>query len=438
MSKQLILESWKEIADFLNKDIRTCQRWERELGLPIHRLEGSAKARVFAHPEEIEVWLKEKYQNQSKNNLSLRGFFTGKLKYLMILVFLIGFAVTAMLLGIFKQISEPHSFNVQGSRLVILDEKGELAWDFDTGIENLASDEHYKIHFQSKAPSPGSKHSYNQPYVMFADLDHNGTQEVLFSIQTQDEVDEGKLYCFNNQGKILWTYNTGRPLQFGGKSYSQAFRIHGLRVKDWDQDGKDEILVISNHFYRFPCQITLLDLNGLKKGEYWHSGYLKDYEFIDLDQNGQYEIILAGMNNEWNTPVCLVLDPSHMQGTSPQSENEYILQDMEKGNELYYLRFPRNIVDRLTAFNNTFSQISLLAQENKIVLTSMESAVIYTLDLDLKLEKIVLTHRFKRDYQSLLSEGKISTSLEKIEQDILALGIQYLLPPDLAASQHKP
>jgi len=209
-------------------------------------------------------------------------------------------------------------------------------------------------------------------------------------------------------------------------------------VKDWDQDGKDEILVISNHFYRFPCQITLLDLNGLKKGEYWHSGYLKDYEFIDLDQNGQYEIILAGMNNEWNTPVCLVLDPSHMQGTSPQSENEYILQDMEKGNELYYLRFPRNIVDRLTAFNNTFSQISLLAQENKIVLTSMESAVIYTLDLDLKLEKIVLTHRFKRDYQSLLSEGKISTSLEKIEQDILALGIQYLLPPDLAASQHKP
>lgn len=433
--KRPVLESWKEIADFLNKDTRTCQRWERELGLPIHRLDGSSKARVFAYPDEIEVWLKEKQVN---NNQISQTFLSGKLKFLLIPTAIMILIIAALLSGIFRSAREPVNFQIQESRLLTLDREGKQIWEYDTGIENLLNDRVYRYHFQAKSPSIENDRSYDQPYLMFVDLDHNGSQEVLFSIQTRDEVNEGKLICFDSRGKILWTFNTGRPLQFGGKSYSQEFRIHGLRIKDWDQDGKDEVLVVSNHFYRFPCQVTLLDFQGQKKGEYWHSGYLTDYEFIDLDDDNQYEIILAGGNNEWNTPVCLVLDPARMNGASAQQDQEYILQGMEKGRELYYLRFPRNEVGSLSAFNNSFCQVSLLAEENKIVLTSQVSAVIYTLDYKLQLEKIVLTHGFKRDHQKLLSEGRISSSLEKIEKDILALGIQYLLPPELASAQHKP
>jgi hypothetical protein len=32
------LNGWNEIATFLGKGVRTVQRWEREYGLPIHRL----------------------------------------------------------------------------------------------------------------------------------------------------------------------------------------------------------------------------------------------------------------------------------------------------------------------------------------------------------------------------------------------------------------
>ncbi len=60
MAKGLMLESWKEIAAHLNRNIRTCQMWERDLGLPIHRLDGSPKARVFAFREELDGWLIEK------------------------------------------------------------------------------------------------------------------------------------------------------------------------------------------------------------------------------------------------------------------------------------------------------------------------------------------------------------------------------------------
>ena len=54
------LESWKEISAYLQRSIKTCQRWEIELGLPIHRLDGTPSARVFANPDELDAWMAEK------------------------------------------------------------------------------------------------------------------------------------------------------------------------------------------------------------------------------------------------------------------------------------------------------------------------------------------------------------------------------------------
>lgn len=58
-----LLTSWKEIAAYLNCDMRTCMRWEKNLDLPIHRMEGAPKSRVFAYKEELDDWLKAKLNN---------------------------------------------------------------------------------------------------------------------------------------------------------------------------------------------------------------------------------------------------------------------------------------------------------------------------------------------------------------------------------------
>jgi eukaryotic-like serine/threonine-protein kinase len=60
MAKGPMLESWKEIAAHLRRNVRTCQLWERNHGLPVHRLDGSPKARVFAYPAELDQWLHDK------------------------------------------------------------------------------------------------------------------------------------------------------------------------------------------------------------------------------------------------------------------------------------------------------------------------------------------------------------------------------------------
>ena len=50
------LDSWKEIADYLCRDVTTVQRWEKEKGLPIHRLPGGKRHPVFAYQDEIDAW----------------------------------------------------------------------------------------------------------------------------------------------------------------------------------------------------------------------------------------------------------------------------------------------------------------------------------------------------------------------------------------------
>lgn len=51
------LDSWKEIAEHLGRDVRTVIRWEKEKALPIHRIPGGRRQGVFAYTGEIEDWM---------------------------------------------------------------------------------------------------------------------------------------------------------------------------------------------------------------------------------------------------------------------------------------------------------------------------------------------------------------------------------------------
>jgi Tol biopolymer transport system component len=54
------LDSWKEIAAYLGRGVRTVQRWEREEGLPVHRLAHAERGSVFADSAELTAWWKSR------------------------------------------------------------------------------------------------------------------------------------------------------------------------------------------------------------------------------------------------------------------------------------------------------------------------------------------------------------------------------------------
>ena len=53
-----ILNSWKEIASYLGRGVRTIQRYEEKLGLPVHRPAGRERSAVLAFADELELWLR--------------------------------------------------------------------------------------------------------------------------------------------------------------------------------------------------------------------------------------------------------------------------------------------------------------------------------------------------------------------------------------------
>ena len=56
------LDSWKEIAAYLSRGIRTVQRWEREEGLPVHRLVHEKRGSIYARKDELAAWWESRRQ----------------------------------------------------------------------------------------------------------------------------------------------------------------------------------------------------------------------------------------------------------------------------------------------------------------------------------------------------------------------------------------
>jgi predicted DNA-binding transcriptional regulator AlpA len=57
-----VLSSWKDIARYLGKGVRTVQRWERHLGLPVRRPIGaSQKSAVVLYRGDVDAWLATRF-----------------------------------------------------------------------------------------------------------------------------------------------------------------------------------------------------------------------------------------------------------------------------------------------------------------------------------------------------------------------------------------
>ena len=50
------LDSWKEIAAYLDRDVTTVQRWEKREGMPVHRHLHDKRGSVYAVPAELDDW----------------------------------------------------------------------------------------------------------------------------------------------------------------------------------------------------------------------------------------------------------------------------------------------------------------------------------------------------------------------------------------------
>ncbi len=54
------LDSWKEIAAYLSRDVTTVQRWEKREGMPVHRHQHDRIGSVYAFSSELDAWVQSR------------------------------------------------------------------------------------------------------------------------------------------------------------------------------------------------------------------------------------------------------------------------------------------------------------------------------------------------------------------------------------------
>ena len=59
------LDSWKEIAAYLKRDVTTVRRWEKREGLPVHRHLHHRRDSIYAYAKELDAWLEARRREGS-------------------------------------------------------------------------------------------------------------------------------------------------------------------------------------------------------------------------------------------------------------------------------------------------------------------------------------------------------------------------------------
>src|SRR5512138_3638660 len=54
------LESWKEIAAYMKRDVTTVQRWEKREGMPVHRHLHDKVGSVYAFRTDLDAWARSR------------------------------------------------------------------------------------------------------------------------------------------------------------------------------------------------------------------------------------------------------------------------------------------------------------------------------------------------------------------------------------------
>lgn len=285
------LVSWKEIAAYLRREVRTVIRWEKERGLPVHRVPGGQGGSVFAFTDELDRWAAGE---SSKEAIARKAPFRRRAAFAVAAAAVA--LISALATGLARALTHREIARVSaiGSSIDAFDRDGRRLWSFAI---------------------PGRAHHLPRRQTQLIDLNGNGRVDALVTTSVAANPEDagiGRLYAISDNGELLWERSLDTRLTFGAGDFEAPWQPDDLLA--FTNGGEPLTAWAVHHHTWWPSILTVFDARGVRLGAFAQSGWIRSAR---ASADGLH-IITGGFSNSRNGAAFAVLDARAPTGASPE------------------------------------------------------------------------------------------------------------------------
>ena len=407
------LDSWKSIADYLDRDVATVRRWEKSQGLPVRRVPGGRGRSVFAFRHEIDEWLTRAATDgeaegatdgDAAATLPLAPATRATLRWRR---WIAVFALLAMAAAGITWAARARKARL--SRLnVELTPAGIIA-------RAASGEERWRYAFPPDARALVEGSGRGDKGVLVVNGDEPGyIAGTMYSIATADESNRsGELFWVGEDGTLRRRFSFNDHLQFGAGPYDPPWGITDYRAHP--DLGGARVAVSAHHLHWWPSIVTLLDERWHRTQTFVNAGWIERLLWLDGNR-----LLIGGYNNALEGGMVAILDPNDMNGHWPFTDDpDYQCSSCGNALPLKYVVMPRSEVNKVTG--SQFNRAVIEWTKNRVVVRTIEETrdvgsaaeAIYEFTPDLQLQKASFGDRYWEVHRALELGGRLDHPRER-------------------------
>jgi hypothetical protein len=389
------LDSWKAIAQYLGRDVRTVRRWESTLNLPIRRVPGGRGSSVFAYVSEIETWMQRTptvdLPATVRPNADESRSSRASMRWWWILV---SAAVLAIAVVVWRLLPDARAsgldVHVTPAAIVATDRSNVERWRYTFPPRE-------RVVLPNETPWLAPNGGRTGVFVLLG----NRTR------QADDANLGGQLLRLEPDGKLSGTFSFEDQVTFRAGRYGPPWVFPSFRIDDHDK--AQRIAVAAHHDEWWPGAVIVLDARLNRRGTFVNAGWIEAVRWMPSGR-----LVIAGFSNARDGGMAALLDANAANGQSPEPpDSPFHCETCGPDRPLRYFVFPRSELNRVTG--SSFNRARLSIAADRIVVRTDEVVeadqtvvdAIYEFSPALELLQASFSDRYWDMHQALEAQGKI-------------------------------
>lgn len=364
------LDSWKAIADYLGRDVRTVRRWEKDNALPVRRLPGARGHSVFAYTSEIDDWLKSAGSNGASalaetvaepagtgvpdsDHVGATPAHEPRQRLWVIMT-----AAAVVIVAVFgwrtlsgaRSAQDPLRVRATDEAVIAATPAGEERWRYPFAADEITA---FPVATQND-PVAVLGGTSSEVLVAIAHRIHRGDDRPL----------DGRVLAFDLRGQLQRTFSFDDRVTFGGTVYEAPWAITHMEVGE--SVGRRQTAVSAHHYRWWPGLVTVLDDQFHRRGTFVNGGWIEYMRWLSPDR-----LVISGFSDGEDAAIVALLDPNAMDGRSPEKAgSKFLCESCPATGPLRYITLPRSELNGRTV--SPFNRASIDLEGGSVIVHTIE------------------------------------------------------------------